>query len=156
MLGTQDKQFTRLLESIEREINNGIINEKVIVQAGHTKFNSKKMKIFDFESKQNLNRYINKADMIITHAGEGSIMESLSANKPTIVAARLKKYREHVNDHQIQIANKMSKNGYVIWCDDLDKLGNYVKKARNFIPKMFCSNNECFCNFIIEEIESYL
>ena len=37
-LGTQDREFTRLLQAIEREIINGNIKEKVIVQAGETKF----------------------------------------------------------------------------------------------------------------------
>ena len=32
-LGTQDKGFPRLLEAIDREILNGTIKEKVVVQA---------------------------------------------------------------------------------------------------------------------------
>ena len=35
-LGTQDKSFSRLLEAIDREIENGTIKEKVVVQAGLT------------------------------------------------------------------------------------------------------------------------
>ena len=46
-LGTQDKSFTRLLETIERQIEMGNIKDKVIVQAGYTKFISDKMEIFD-------------------------------------------------------------------------------------------------------------
>ena len=38
-LGTQDKQFTRLLDMVQKEIDKGNINDKVIVQAGHTKYN---------------------------------------------------------------------------------------------------------------------
>ena len=36
-LGTQDKEFRRLLEAIDREIDNGVITDKVVVQAGCTK-----------------------------------------------------------------------------------------------------------------------
>ena len=46
-LGTQDKDFSRLLKAIDREIEKGTIKEKVIVQAGHTKYESKNMEIFD-------------------------------------------------------------------------------------------------------------
>ena len=46
-LGTQDKEFTRLLEAIDREIKNGVITDKVVVQAGCTKFKSDNMEIFD-------------------------------------------------------------------------------------------------------------
>ena len=31
ILGTQDKQFPRLLEAIDREINNGTIKDKVVI-----------------------------------------------------------------------------------------------------------------------------
>ena len=37
-LGTQDKSFSRLLDAIEKQIKNGNIKEKVIVQAGHTDY----------------------------------------------------------------------------------------------------------------------
>ena len=42
-LGTQDKSFTRLLEAIDREIEKGNIKEKVIVQAGLTRYSSPNM-----------------------------------------------------------------------------------------------------------------
>ena len=47
-LGTQDKKFTRLLEAIQKQIDNKNINDKVIVQAGCTcDFKSNDMEIFD-------------------------------------------------------------------------------------------------------------
>ena len=51
VLGTQDKQFTRLLDDVSREIELGHIKDEVIVQAGQTKYSSDKMKIFDFLCK---------------------------------------------------------------------------------------------------------
>ena len=39
LLGTQNNQFTRLLQEIEKCIDNGIITQRVVVQAGFTKFN---------------------------------------------------------------------------------------------------------------------
>ena len=47
LLGTQNNQFTRLLQEIEKCIDNGVINQRVVVQAGFTKFESSKMNIFD-------------------------------------------------------------------------------------------------------------
>ena len=46
-LGTQDKSFKRLLDAIQREINNGNIKDRVVVQAGCTKYERKDMEIFD-------------------------------------------------------------------------------------------------------------
>ena len=47
MLGTQNNSFHRLLEKIEGLIKKNIISDKVIVQAGYTKFKSDYMQIFD-------------------------------------------------------------------------------------------------------------
>ena len=68
-LGTQQQQFTRLLDYIE----NSKIKDEIIVQAGHTKYNSMKMKIFDFIDYDKMNEYVETADLIITHGGTGSI-----------------------------------------------------------------------------------
>ena len=37
-LGTQDKSFERLLKAIDKEIEKGTIKDKVVVQAGYTKY----------------------------------------------------------------------------------------------------------------------
>ena len=47
-LGTQDKKFYRILNEIERLIENGIIKDEVVVQAGFSSdYSSKHMKRFD-------------------------------------------------------------------------------------------------------------
>ena len=43
LLGTQNNSFHRLLEEIDKLIEKKVINEKVIVQAGYTKYESKNM-----------------------------------------------------------------------------------------------------------------
>ena len=67
LLGTQNNSFVRLLDEIENCINNGIINEEVIVQAGHTKYTSEIMKIMDFIPVSELEDLLSNANLIITH-----------------------------------------------------------------------------------------
>ena len=38
ILGTQDKQFTRLLDAVRAQIEAGAIQEDVVVQAGQTRY----------------------------------------------------------------------------------------------------------------------
>ena len=57
-LGTQDKPFNRLLEALEYQIDLGNIKEEVIVQAGLTKYESAKMKIFNLVSHDEFEKYI--------------------------------------------------------------------------------------------------
>lgn len=152
-LGTQDKSFKRLLESIEKEIINKNIKEEVIVQAGHTKYESDKMKIFDFISPDEMNKLIKDCNLLITHAGIGSILNAIKQNKKVIVAARLKKYKEHTNDHQLQILNEFAKSNYIIPLFDLNKLDEALLKVKTFKPNKYKSNTENFVNLIEKEIE---
>ena len=87
-LGTQDKQFKRLLDNIQKEIDAGNIKDRVVVQAGYTKYNSKDMEIFDLIDRDKFNDLINKCDLLITHGGVGSILTGLKNNKKIIICPR--------------------------------------------------------------------
>lgn len=150
MLGTQNNDFHRLLDEIEKNIENGNINEDVIVQAGFTKYKSDKMKIFSLTTKENLENLIKKADLIITHAGVGSIEMALEQNKKVIAIPRLKKFGEHVNDHQKDIEKKLDEKGCLIGIDDVSKLGIALKKVKKFIPKKYEKSNSDEIIYIIK------
>ena len=141
-LGTQDKVFTRLLRDIEKEIDKGIIKDKVIVQAGFTKYKSDKMEIFDLLDKDEFDKYIKECDLLITHGGVGSILTGLKNNKKVIASPRLAKYNEHINDHQKQIIDKFEKAGYLLSYNEGDDLGKIIKKATNFKPNKYVSNTD--------------
>ena len=152
-LGTQDKEFTRLLEAIDREIEKGNIKERVVVQAGYTKYESKNMEIFDLIPTDEFNKYIKSADLIITHGGAGSILTAIKNNKKVIAAARLYKYKEHTNDHQKQIVKEFADEGYILELRDFNKLGKLIEKSKSFTPKKFVSNTPNMIKLIEDYIE---
>lgn len=152
-LGTQDKGFTRLLKQIDKEIDKGVINEKVIVQAGCTKYQSNNMEIFDLVSSDELDKFIDEARIIITHGGAGSILSAIKKGKVVIAAARLKKYKEHHNDHQRQIVSEFAREGYILELRDFEKLGKVLSRAEAFKPKKFKSNTNNMVRLIDDYIE---
>lgn len=139
-LGTQDKQFKRLLNLVQEQIDRGNIKEKVIVQAGYTTFQSKDMEIFDLVERETFSKLISECSILITHGGVGSIITGLQNHKKVIVVPRLAKYNEHMNDHQIQITDNFAASGYIIPLYENDHLEEAIEKARNFQPKSFQSN----------------
>ena len=153
-LGTQDKGFNRLLEAVDKEIINVIIKEEVIVQAGHTDYESKNMKIYKLLPMDEFDKYIKECNLLITHAGVGSIMTGLNNNKKIIAAARLSKYGEHNNDHQIEIATEFSKLGYILYLEDFNKLGDLIKKIKDFKPKKYEENNSKFVKIVEDFIDN--
>ena len=152
-LGTQDKTFERLLKAMDKSIEKGEIKEKVIVQAGNTKYVSKNMEILDLISPDKFQQLVDECDLLITHGGVGSILSAVKQGKKVIAAPRLKKYNEHVNDHQKQIIKEFAKDGYIIELEDMDKLGEALQKAKKFKPKKFKSHTKEMINLVEGIIE---
>ena len=152
VLGTQDKEFPRLLEAVDKEIEKGNIKDKVVVQAGQTKYESKNMEIFDLIPAPEFDKLLDKADLVITHGGAGSILSAIKKGKKIIAAARLAKYKEHHNDHQRQIIKEFADQGYILELRDFNKLGKMLEKIKSFKPKKFESNT----NNMIKLIEDYI
>ena len=135
-LGTQDKKFYRLLEAVQKQIDNKFIKEKVVVQAGCScDFKSDDMEIFDLIPMDEFDSLIKKCDILITHGGVGSIITGLKNNKKVIAAPRLLKYKEHVNDHQLQIVENFNEEGYIIGISDVLELEDAIKKIKSIIQK---------------------
>ncbi len=152
-LGTQDKGFERLLKQVDEEIKKGNIKEKVIVQAGYTKYESVNMEIFDLIPADEFDDLVSKARLIITHAGAGSILSAVKKGKVVIAAPRLKKYGEHTNDHQLQIAKEFADKGYILELRDFQKLGKLLEKSKTFKPKKFVSNTPNMIKLVSDYIE---
>lgn len=152
-LGTQDKGFERLLRQIDKEIEKGNIQEEVIVQAGYTEYHSNNMEIFDLLPADEFDDLMNKARIVITHGGAGSILTAIKKDKIVIAAARLKKYKEHTNDHQKQLIKEFADAGYILELKDFDKLGKLLEKAEKFKPKKFISNTDNMIKLISDYVE---
>ena len=149
-LGTQKQQFIRLLDMIE----NSKITDKIIVQAGHTKYESKKMQILDFIDYEEMDELIDNADIIITHGGTGSIVTALKKGKKVIACPRLKKYGEHVDDHQVQIVDTFDDVKYILKLEEDSNLDELIKKIKREKMIKFKSNSKNFIELIKNEIEN--
>lgn len=152
-LGTNDNSFERLLKAIDKEIEKGTIKDKVVVQAGCTKYESKNMKILDLVPRDEFDKLIGECDLLITHGGVGSILTGINNGKKVIAVPRLAKYKEHGNDHQLQIVENFSKRKYILAVKDLNKLGKTIEKAKTFKPQKFVSNTHNIINMIEEYID---
>lgn len=152
-VGTQDKQFKRLLEEVERLIKNGKITDTVVAQIGNTKFktdlDSKFMHLIEFTTQREMEALIQNAEFIITHGGVATIIEALNINKKVIAVPRLKKYKEHVNDHQLQIVENFNDSGYIIGTKGVEDLEKALERVEDFVPKKYNSNNEKFVDRLV-------
>ena len=151
--GTQEKQFRRLLDAVQKAVNDGAIHDRIVVQAGYTQFSSQDMEVFDYIPQEKFASFLNEADLIITHGGVGTIMTGLREHKTILAAARLAQYKEHHNDHQTQLLEAFEEDGFLIYMRDLRDIRPYLKKAETFHPRPYVSNNAAFVARIRDFIE---
>jgi UDP-N-acetylglucosamine transferase subunit ALG13 len=86
---------------------------------------------------------------VVSHAGAGSIVTALKEKTPVIVVPRLKKYNEHMNDHQLEIAKAMSDNKNVTVLYNIESLEDSLKLSFNFVE-------ECNTNKLVYQLQNYI
>ena len=154
ILGSQKFQFNRLLKTVDRLIDTGVIKEEVLAQVGFSDYiphNFEYKKYFNYEEMSDL---IQKADIIVTHGGSGSIVRAVKAGKKTIAIPRKAKYKEHVDDHQIQIIEQFSVQNLICACEDCEQLETALEKVRNTTYKSYQSSSGDIINSIVDFIEN--
>ncbi|KAF6089948.1 ALG13 UDP-N-acetylglucosaminyltransferase subunit [Phyllostomus discolor] len=65
-----------------------------------------------YRYKDSLKEDLEKADLIISHAGAGSCLETLEKRKPLIVVVNEKL----MNNHQLELAKQLYKDGHLFYC----------------------------------------
>src|SRR5690554_4069176 len=105
VLGTEKYSFTRPLLALEAYLKENLLGEDVVVQAGYTQFVSTRMKIIPFFNLVELEKLYEEARVVICHGGTGSVVTGVKLGRKVIVVPRLKKYGEHIDDHQLELVN---------------------------------------------------
>lgn len=128
-VGSRKYPFDRLFKKLDELYENKILTDDMFAQIGTSSYKPKHYEYKDFISLDEFAEKINEADIVVTHGASGSIMSALNAGKKVIAVTRLKKYGEHINDHQIQNNEAFSANGYVLMADlELELLGDCFLK----------------------------
>ena len=140
-------------EEIQKNINNGNIKEQVVVQRGHTKFESNDMTLYNEVPLTEFEKLIDDASLVITHGGVGSIVSSIEKGKKVIAVPRLKKYKEHVNNHQLDIIKSFNDMGHIIGVTGVEELEGALRKISTFEPKKYIKNTGNVLKIVEEFIE---
>ena len=117
-----EKKFTRLFQMIDTLCEEGVLNgNDVTAQVGFDAYQSKYYKCFDMIADEQFKQLIDDSDLIITHAGTGTVTSCLKKGKKVIIVPRITKYDEHYDDHQLELADLFTKQGYTLWAFNLDE-----------------------------------
>lgn len=124
-VGTHHDGFPRMLRALEqlpRDLG-------LVVQHGHGDPPSNARAAAPFLPFSEMSANFAAADMVLTHAGVGSILLAVQHGHVPIVFPRLKRHGEHVDDHQRELAEQMSarKLVRVVW--DESELDDAVRST---------------------------
>lgn len=132
VLGTQKFQLNRLLQVMDRYIEEGTLETTdVFAQIGHSDYEPRNYKFERFMDKDKFDRTIQQADILIAHSGVGTIITGVNAHKPVIVYPRMAKFHEHVDDHQLDIARAFEKKNYVLCCYETESLSDKIEECKS-------------------------
>ena len=129
-LGTHEQPFERALGTIRPLA----ASHELVIQHGHTPPRADlKARWLDFGSYDEILGLMREASAVACHAGVGTILSALGTGKQPIVLPRLKRYGEHVDDHQLQITKAFADRGIVIACFDGDDITACIRQARTTV-----------------------
>jgi UDP-N-acetylglucosamine transferase subunit ALG13 len=125
-----------LIKEIDRLKGEGKINADVFAQTGNCTYAPKNFQHKKFLGDSEYEKMVENADVIISHAGAGSIINALRNRKPLIIVPRLVEYGEHTNSHQVDLAKAMHERKKAIACMEISKLEQCLKDAWSFRPNI--------------------
>jgi len=111
-VGTHTQGFDRLVRAADELA--ATIDEPVIIQHGCSTYIPQNAEHFQLTTSQHMLELTRKARIVITHAAAGTIITCLREGKPLVVVPRLKRFEEHLDDHQQQLADALAVVGKVV------------------------------------------
>ncbi len=155
-VGTHEQPFNRLIEEVDRLKKEGIITDEVFIQTGFSTYEPQYCDWKNIISYPEMEDYMNRADIIITHGGPATFMGAIAKGKKPIVVPRQEKFGEHVNDHQLDFAYQV-KDRYdnIEVVEDIKTLQQFLKQDLS-ISESTTSNNKKFNEQLRQEVENIM
>ena len=109
-VGFEKRSFDRLLQAVDECVEMKILPKELKIQTGHSKYIPKYGEYKRFRSPDDMKKAIERSDIIITHGGVGTVLTCFTFEKIPIIFPRMRRFGEHVDDHQVEFARVMEKH----------------------------------------------
>jgi len=118
-VGTHHQPFERLLSALER-----LPEQELTVQFGTGTPPRSASAAAAFMGFDEVLSHLERARVVITHAGVGSILSAVRLGHTPIVVARRRRFGEHVDDHQAELTRALASRGGVVAVWDVATLSD--------------------------------
>jgi len=113
-VGTEQYQFNALMHWIELLIKYQLINENVLVQYGFSTHLPDGSTAYRNLSEQDFLNFVDRASLIISHCDENIAQLLEDKDTPYVLVPRLQRFREHIDNRQMEIADEFEHRGVAI------------------------------------------
>jgi UDP-N-acetylglucosamine transferase subunit ALG13 len=133
-VGTHPQQFNRLMKKVDELLADGTLKGTVYCQSGASTYRPKHYAHAAYMALDEFEKRIEKADLVISHGGEGNIGLCLKHRVKCIAMPRLQRFDEHTNDHQTELVEAAADAHKIVAVWDAERLGEAVRHIRSFKP----------------------
>lgn len=124
--GTHEQQFDRMVRVLDRIAEQGV-SDSVFVQYGYSS-PPKHADGAELLPIEELGALADRADLIVTHGGPGSIWMAFERGKVPIVFPRQKGFDEHVDNHQCDFAEHLASAKRIIMTQTEEELEEAIRR----------------------------
>ena len=118
-VGSHDQPFARLMGLVQDAAQAGNLPRPIIVQGGtDAHMPTWADEHHPFVSPDTFRSLMASAAVVITHGGAGAMATALHLGRKPIVVPRRKRWSEHVDDHQLDLADKLESLRLVVRGDE--------------------------------------
>ncbi len=135
-VGFENFPFDRLIRVIDEGVQKGVIPPPVLMQIGHSNYKPRFCPWQRFLSFDQFFSNLKKADILVSHAGVGTTLLAFSLGKVPILFPRQAKYREHVDDHQREFAQKMVEQKKILAAEEGPELLRLIQDYDALVPRL--------------------
>jgi UDP-N-acetylglucosamine transferase subunit ALG13 len=125
-VGTQ-LPFRRMFDSLESVASK--LTTEIIAQTADPHWHSDRIETHVFLTPQHYGEIFGRADLIISHAGIGTVLMAIARQKPLIVMPRRASLGEHRNEHQLATVNMLKDNEGIYVVQDSKELGAVLSRT---------------------------
>lgn len=153
-VGTHEQPFNRLVQAMDEYAASS--RERVYIQTGYSTYEPVHCEWSKFVPFTGMKKFMEQADVVVTHGGPSSFIEAMAAGKVPVVVPRKSEFGEHVNDHQVDFVRDVAeRQGGIVPVSDIKELADAVEKARKLSVSdiAFQSHNVVFCRELARQIE---
>jgi anti-anti-sigma factor len=152
-VGTEQYPFNALMDWVDLLVKEGIINEEVTIQYGSSTSLPDDVKVSKVMPESQFRKSIEQSSAVIAHCGEGTALLLEDFDKPYILVPRTSKFHEHVDNHQLEMADDLENQGVLIARSPAD-LAKFLKLVTISRVSPHFAEDQPLCDYLSDRYSS--